>query len=298
MKLQHNIQMGPRPYLKERHEQLSRLSWKKILVERVSPCLGAQISGVDLCEPLDDQTFEEIRAALLAYRVIFFRDQNMSSEQHLAFAKRFGELEEHPFIQSDAADAEVVRFDKDEQAVGVENLWHSDVSWREVPSLGSVLRAHIVPDVGGDTLFADMVAAYECLDDETKGLIEGKRAVNDFTQSFGMGLSPEDLAEQQKKFPAVEHPLVRTSPDTGERALYANGVFTSHIVGMDREESDVLLGRLFLEARVPEYQCRFQWRKNSVAFWDNRVVQHYAANDNWPQRRQMDRVTIIGERPV
>jgi taurine dioxygenase len=119
--------------------------------------------------------------------------------------------------------------------VGVENLWHSDVSWREVPSLGSILRARVVPDVGGDTLFADMVAAYECLDDETKALIAGKRAVNDFTQSFGMMLSPEELVEQQKKFPAVAHPLVRTSPDTGERALYANGVFTSHIVGMDRD---------------------------------------------------------------
>ncbi|MCB1691078.1 MAG: TauD/TfdA family dioxygenase [Halioglobus sp.] len=298
MRLQHNIQAGPRPYLRERHEKLSQLEWQHIQAERLSPCLGAEISGVDLREPLDSQTFDEIHAALLAYRVIFFRDQDITSEQQMAFARRFGELEEHPFIPSDAPDSEVVRFDKDEKMVGVENLWHSDVSWREIPSLGSILRARVVPDVGGDTLFADMVAAYECLDDDTKALIEGKRAVNDFTQSFGMMLSPEELAEQQKKFPAVEHPLVRTSPDTGERSLYANGVFTSHIVGMDREESDALLGRLFLEACVPEYQCRFRWRKHSVAMWDNRVVQHYAANDYWPQRRQMDRVTIIGERPA
>lgn len=298
MKLQHNINAGPRPYLKGRHEQLSELEWNRITAERISPCIGAEISGVDLRKPLDSETFDEIYAALMAYRVIFFREQDISSEQHMAFAKRFGKLEEHPFIPSDAPDAEVVRFDKDKETVGVENLWHSDVSWREIPSFGSILRAHVVPDIGGDTLFADMVAAYECLDEETKELIEGKRAVNDFTQSFGMMLSPEELAEQQKKFPAVEHPLVRTSPDTGERALYANGVFTSHIVGMDRHESDELLGRLFLEARVPEYQCRFHWRKDSIAFWDNRVVQHYAANDYWPQRRQMDRVTIIGERPV
>jgi taurine dioxygenase len=298
MKLQHNITPGPRPYLKERHEKLSQLQWNHIEVERLSPCIGAEISGVDLRKPLDADTFDEVRAALLAYRVIFFRDQDISSKQQMAFAQRFGDLEEHPFIPSDAPDSEVVRFDKDEKMVGVENLWHSDVSWREIPSLGSVLRARIVPEVGGDTLFADMVAAYECLDEETKQLIEGKRAVNDFTQSFGMMLSPEELAEQQKKFPAVDHPLVRTSPDTGEKALYANGVFTSHIVGMDRAESDELLGRLFLEARVPEYQCRFRWRENSIAFWDNRVVQHYAANDYWPQRRQMDRVTIIGDRPV
>jgi taurine dioxygenase len=298
MKLQHNIMPGPRQYLKERHEKLSQLQWKRIAAKRLSPCIGAEISGVDLRQPLDEETFDEILAALLAYRVIFFRNQDVSSKQHMDFAKRFGDLEEHPFIPSDAPDAEVVRFDKDEKMVGVENVWHSDVSWREIPSLGSVLRAHIVPEIGGDTLFADMVAAYECLDDETKELIEGKRAVNDFTQSFGMLLSPEELAEQQKKFPAVEHPLVRTSPDTGERALYANGPFTSHIVGMDRGESDKLLGRLFLEARVPEYQCRFQWQKDSIAFWDNRVVQHYATNDYWPQRRQMDRVTIIGERPI
>lgn len=297
MKLQHNMRPGPRPYLKARNELLSQLAWKRIVAQRISPCIGAEISGVDLREPLDSETFEEIHAALLAYRVIFFRDQDISAAQHMAFARRFGELEEHPFIPS-AADAEVVRFDKDEQMTGVENVWHSDVSWREIPSLGSVLRAHIVPDIGGDTLFADMVAAYECLDDETKALVEGKRAVNDFTQSFGMLLSAEELAESQKKFPAVEHPLVRTSRDTGERSLYMNAIFTSHIVGMESAASDALLGRLFQEAAVPEYQCRFRWQKNSIAFWDNRVVQHYATNDYWPQRRQMDRVTIIGDRPV
>jgi taurine dioxygenase len=267
-------------------------------VKRVSPCIGAEIDGVDLRKPLESNTFDEIYAALLAYRVIFFRDQKLSSKQHMDFARRFGELEEHPFIPSDAPDAEVVRFDKDEKMVGVENVWHSDVSWRQIPSLGSVLRAHVVPDIGGDTLFSDMVAAYECLDDETKKLLEGKRAVNDFTQSFGAFLDPAELVEQQKKFPAVEHPIVRTSPETGERSLYVNAPFTSHIVGMDRAASDALLGRLFLEARVPEYQCRFQWQTDSIAFWDNRVVQHYATNDYWPKRRQMDRVTIIGDRPI
>ncbi|MDE0931069.1 MAG: TauD/TfdA family dioxygenase, partial [Halioglobus sp.] len=170
MKLQHNITPGPRHYLKERNEQLDQLEWKKINVKRISPCIGAEIGGVDLRRPLDSKTFDEVYAALLAYRVIFFRDQDISSAQHMDFAKGFGELEEHPFIPSDAPDSEVVRFDKDEKMVGVENVWHSDVSWREIPSLGSVLRAHVVPDIGGDTLFSDMVAAYECLDDETKEL--------------------------------------------------------------------------------------------------------------------------------
>ncbi|MDG2271924.1 MAG: TauD/TfdA family dioxygenase [Halioglobus sp.] len=298
MKLQHNLSPGPRHYLKERNERLDQLEWNRISVKRVSPCIGAEIDGVDLRKPLESNTFDEIYAALLAYRVIFFRDQKLSSKQHMDFARRFGELEEHPFIPSDAPDAEVVRFDKDEKMVGVENVWHSDVSWRQIPSLGSVLRAHVVPDIGGDTLFSDMVAAYECLDDETKKLLEGKRAVNDFTQSFGAFLDPAELVEQQKKFPAVEHPIVRTSPETGERSLYVNAPFTSHIVGMDRAASDALLGQLFLEARVPEYQCRFQWQTDSIAFWDNRVVQHYATNDYWPKRRQMDRVTIIGDRPI
>lgn len=298
MQMQHNIQPGPRPYLAQRSLELGKLEWDRIRVTRLNATIGAEISGVDLCQPVDAKTFAEIRSALLAYRVIFFRDQDLTAKHHLDFARLFGELEEHPFIPSDAPDAEVVRFDRDADTKGVENIWHSDVSWREVPSLGSVLRAHIVPDLGGDTLFADMVAAYECLDDETKQKLEGKVAVHDFTQSFGSLLSPEALAEKQLEFPAVEHPVVRTSADTGERSLYLNAVFTSHIVGMDREESDQLIARLVRESCTPEFQCRFQWRKNSIAFWDNRVVQHYAASDYWPQRRQMDRVTIIGERPV
>ena len=298
MSYQHSIQPGPRPYLEERQRMLEPLRWKYFEAKRLSPCLGAELHGIGLGEPLSGDVLEEVRSALLKYRVLFFRDQNLSAEQHLAFARSFGELEEHPFIPSDAPDAEVIRFDKDEKVPGFENVWHSDVSWREVPSLGSVLRAHIVPDIGGDTLFADMVAAYECLNDELKASIEKKKAVNDFTQSFGRLLSPEDLAKQQAKYPAVEHPLVRTHPETGEKSLYANAAFTSHIAGMNRNESDELLQLLFRQSATPEFQCRFKWQKDSIAFWDNRVVQHYAVNDYWPQRRQMDRVTIIGERPV
>ena len=298
MSYQHNMQPGPRPYLEQRNLDLSALEWKHFQVKRLSPCLGAELIGIDLRKPLDGDTLSEVRNALLKYRVIFFRDQDLSAEQHLAFASAFGELEEHPFIPSDAPESEVIRFDKDEKVPGYENVWHSDVSWREVPSFGSVLRAHIVPEIGGDTLFADMIAAYECLSDEIKASIDGRMAVNDFTQSFGRLLGPEDLARQQAQYPAVEHPLVRTHTETGEKSLYANAAFTSHIVGMSQKESDLLLAQIFRESTVPEYQCRFKWEKNSIAFWDNRAVQHYAANDYWPQRRQMDRVTIIGERPV
>jgi taurine dioxygenase len=251
-----------------------------------------------LREPLDDETFAEIERAHLDYKVIFFRDQDLTIGQHLAFARRFGELEEHPFLPAKDGYGEVIRFAKDETTVGYENIWHSDVSWREVPSLGSVLRAVEVPDVGGDTLFSDMEAAYESLDDEVKERIEGRTAVHDFTHSFGRALDPETLAERQEQFPAVEHPVVRTHPATGRRSIYVNAIFTSHIVGLDPDESDRLLDLLCRQAAFPEYQCRFRWRKNSIAFWDNRAVQHYAANDYWPRTRVMERVTIIGDRPV
>ena len=175
------MQPGPRPYLDKRQSLLEALRWERLEVRRLSPVIGAEISGVDLSQPLDAETLAEVRRAHLCYRVLVFRDQDITREQHLEFARLFGELEEHPFIPSPDGAPEVAEFEKGQALPGVENIWHSDVSWREVPSLGSVLRAREVPDIGGDTLFADMVAAYECLDDETKARIEGLKAVHDFT---------------------------------------------------------------------------------------------------------------------
>jgi taurine dioxygenase len=229
--------------------------------------------------------------------VLFFRDQDLTTEQHLAFARRFGELEEHPFLQSKAGYENIVQFAKDEQVIGVENVWHHDVTWRLQPSLGSVLRAVDVPPVGGDTLFSDMVAAYECLPDETKAKLDDLVAVHDFTYSFGYSLSPEELKKKQEEFPPARHPVVRTHPTTGRRCLYVNAIFTSHIEGLTDEDSAELLELLYRQADVPEYQCRFRWQKNSIAFWDNRAVQHYASSDYDPQRRVMERVTIIGDEP-
>jgi taurine dioxygenase len=291
------LRYGPRPFLHEMRELLEQVPYKRITLRSLSPTIGAEIGGVDLGD-LDAETFAEIERAHLDYKVIFFRDQDVTTEQHLAFARRFGELEEHPFLPAKEGYEKIIRFAKDEDVKGVENAWHSDVTWREKPSLGSVLRAHEVPSVGGDTLFSDMVAAYQGLDDELKAKLEGLRAVHDFTHTFGLALGPEALAEKQKEFPAVEHPVVRTHPVTGKKAIYVNAVFTSHIVGMEREEGDRLLRRLYREAAVPEYQCRFRWQKNSIAFWDNRSVQHYAASDYWPQHRVMERVTVIGDRPA
>jgi taurine dioxygenase len=163
--------------------------------------------------------------------------------------------------------------------------------------MGSILRAVAVPAIGGDTLWADMAAAYDGLAKNVKDRIEGLRAVHDFAASFGRGMSAEKLAEMRRQFPPAEHPVVRTHPETGRKAIYVNEIFTSHIVGLDPAESDELLNYLAAQARIPEYQCRFRWSADAVAFWDNRTTQHYAASDYWPQVRVMERVTVIGDLP-
>jgi taurine dioxygenase len=278
-------------------EELEREPYRRIRLRPMAPTIGAEISGVDLGD-LDDETFSEIERAHLGYKVLFFRDQDITTQQHVDFAKRFGELEDHPFLPSKADFPMVISFSKDDRVKGVENVWHSDVTWREKPSLGSVLRNREVPRVGGDTLFSDMFAAYEGLTDEVKQQIDGRTAVHDFTQTFGMAMDPESRAAKQAEYPPVEHPVVRTHPVSGKKGIYVNAIFTDTIVDMEREESDRLLNHLYRQAAIPEYQCRFHWEKNSIAFWDNRAAQHYAVSDYWPQKREMERVTIIGDRPV
>ncbi|MEL6245279.1 MAG: TauD/TfdA family dioxygenase [Pseudomonadota bacterium] len=261
----------------------------------LSPAIGAELIGADLSKA-DDTLVRETRAALLKHQVVFFRNQSISRGQHIAFAGAFGDLEIHPATPKDQADREVLRIAHGPNSRGSENMWHSDVTWREAPSLGSILRAIELPDVGGDTLFANMALAYERLDDETKALITGKTAVHDIARVFAkrLGKNPEDLHD---KYPPMEHPVVRTHPETGQRILYVNGAFTSHIVGMDPAESAALLNRLYLSAWNPEVQCRFRWAPGSLAFWDNRACQHFAASDYYPSVRIMERVTIAGDRP-
>lgn len=291
-----DVHAGPR-HLRPTFDESERRQYRRIGPVPMSPTIGAEIDGVSLAAALDDETFTEIQRALLEFKVIFFRDQDLTPAQHVAFARRFGELEVHPFIPHRDGHPEVVVLKKNERMGGFENVWHSDVTWRLAPSLGSVLLAREVPAVGGDTLFSDMYAAYEGLDDETRAAIEGRRAVHDFTHTFGRFLSAEELQQKQAEYPPAEHPVVRTHPETGRKGLYVNAGFTSHIVGLPRDESDRLLDHLYRQAAVPEYQCRFRWRRHSVAFWDNRAVQHYAASDYYPQRRLMERVTICGDAP-
>src|SRR5581483_801368 len=287
---------GPRPFLRDEAEKLAAQRYDRISVRPLSPTIGAEIGGVSLAETIDDETFADVKRAFLDWKVVFFRDQFVTSAQQAAFARRFGDLEVHPFLPSRNDAPEVIVFEKSEAIGGYENVWHADVTWRLEPSLGSLLRAVEVPDVGGDTLFADMNAAWQGLSDDVKQRIDGMKAVHDFTRTFGRYLSADELKKKQEEYPPAEHPVVRTHPETGRRTLFVNGGFTSHLVGLERADGESLLRLLCQQAAVPEYQCRFRWEPGSLALWDNRAVQHYAASDYWPKRRVMERVTIIGDR--
>ncbi|MFE5397870.1 TauD/TfdA dioxygenase family protein [Streptomyces sp. NPDC056568] len=259
--------------------------------------IGAEIRGVDLSRPLDAGLREELNRALLEWKVLFFRAQHLSSDQQRAFAGHWGELETNPLLAAGSRE-DVVRFDKaDAAAPTYENVWHTDVTFRERPALGAVLQLREVPPFGGDTLWADMAAAYDNLPQEVKDRVDGARAVHDFIPGFARFYGPERLIPHQDAFPPVEHPVVRTHPETGRRMLFVNASFTTRITGLDRDESDRLLRFLFQQAHVPEYQVRFSWRPGDVAFWDNRATQHYAVGDYGSDRRVAERVAIEGDRP-
>jgi taurine dioxygenase len=292
------VNVGPFSHLADERDRLASLRWSHFDAKQLGSTVGAELSGVDLRRDLPDEVIGDIRQALHDYKVIFFRDQPLTPVQHVRFARRFGDLEVHPFLPSNTGEPELVRFEKTAEVTGYENAWHHDVTWRESPSMGAVLHALKVPDLGGDTLFSDMYAAYDALDDETKEQIDGLTAVHDFTQTFAAGMTSEQRREAQAKYPPVHHPVVCSHPATGKLHLYVNRPFTSHIDGLEPEESRQLLDRLCRTADSPEHQCRFTWTKDAVAFWDNRAVQHYASSDYWPHLRTMERASIIGTAPT
>ena len=270
-------------------------------VNRLSPTIGGEILGIDLSKALTSEVKDLIYEALLVYKVIFFRDQDLTTEEHLDFSNNFGELEVHPFAPHKEDFPEVLKITHNKKSRGRENTWHSDVTWREKPSLGSVLRMIEKPDHGGDTLFADMYAAYDDLNDDIKDTLEGAIAVHDFAgfrdRLIKEGKSQEEIEAFNEKYPMPEHPVIRTHPDTKKKVIYVNRAFTQYIKGWKKQDSGSMLEFLYSRASIPEYQCRFKWENNSIAFWDNRACQHYAASDYWPNIRKVERVTIIGDRP-
>lgn len=286
------------------------MSYQRIQVRPISGAIGAEIHGVDLSTPLDDQTFAEVRKAFNEHLVIFFRDQEMSIEQHKQFCLRFGTLDVDRFVVPAVPEHPelIVVIKKEGEKFAFGNSWHADVTFYEKPSLGSVLYALEVPPFGGDTLFSNTYMAYEALSPGLRATLDGLKAVHTAVGAY-------DLAAQARKFTTertikirtdreheaqaeMAHPIVRTHPDTGRKGLFVNAAYTKRIEGMSEEESRPLLGYLYDHITRPEFTCRFRWRKNSVAFWDNRFAQHYANNDYHGYLRVMHRFTIEGDRPV
>ncbi len=279
-------------------------------VEALTCSIGAQLSGVNLADAIgDDALFVDIRALLLKHKVLFLRDQDISRAEHVAFARRFGELEAHPVAGSDPEHPGLVQIYKspDQPVDRYENAWHSDASWREAPPMGCVLRCVECPPVGGDTLWTNMALAYEKLPDHIKEQIAELRARHSIEASFGAAMPIDKRLALKAQFPDAEHPVVRSHPETGEKILYVNA-FTTHFSNYHTPErvrfgqdanpgASQLLNYLISQAYVPEFQVRWRWQKNSVAIWDNRSTQHYAVMDYPPCHRKMERAGIIGDNP-
>lgn len=278
-------------------------------IEPLTCAIGAQLNDVELAAALeDDDLFAEIHHALLKYKVLFLREQHITRAEHVAFARRFGELEDHPVVGSDPEHPGLVRIYKSPDTPNdrYENSWHCDATWREVPPMGCVLRCVASPPVGGDTLWANMALAYEMLPEPIKREIADLRARHSIEATFGAAMPQADRLKLKARFPDAEHPVVRTHPETGEKVLFVNG-FTTHFTnfhtpnrvryGQDFNQGGAtLLQYLISQALIPEYQVRWRWTPNSMAIWDNRATQHYAVMDYPPCHRKMERAGIVGDK--
>lgn len=275
-----------------------------ITIDRLTPTIGAEISGVDMSKPLGNETFAAVHDALMAHGVIFFRDQDITPAQHKDFASKFGHLQVHPFAPNHSEEhPEIIVIEHGPKRKPDLNNWHTDVTFMQEPPLGSVLHAKIMPETGGDTMWASMYAAYEALSDRMQRMLGELTAVHDYEHVFGKSgrlyrnQADGKMQSEREKHPPAEHPVIRTHPVTGRQGIFVNSSFTTHIKDMKQKESDALLAFLHEHVKQAEFQCRFRWQKNSVAFWDNRCTQHYAIADYFPEHRQMHRVTIDGDRP-
>jgi taurine dioxygenase len=270
-------------------------------IHPVAGALGAEVSGLELARPLDDATVAALRQAWLEHLVLFFRDQALSPAQFLAFARRFGEPIEYPFVRGLDDYPEIIPVLKlEHERVNFGGVWHSDTAYLDVPPMASMLVAREIPPFGGDTLFANMYLAYETLSDGMKRMLDGLVAVNSSAKADASRTREDrmkDRAREAARDYVAAHPVVRRHPETGRRALYVNVAHTVRFDGMTEEESAPLLAFLFQHQIRPEFTCRFRWRPGSIAFWDNRCAQHHAINDYRGHRRLLHRVTLAGDSP-
>jgi taurine dioxygenase len=270
-------------------------------VERLGVKLGAEVRGLDLAAPIDRDTFAAFEAALIEHKVLVLREQHLTTAQHVAFSRLFGALEVHPMRpQGEFPEIVVLDNHKDNPVLSTD-VWHSDTTFRKNPTKYTILRCQIMPQLGGDTLWTDMEAAYEGLSNPFKRMLEGLRAVHDF-QNFRVLFKNTDedrarLRRMEELFPNPSHPVVRTHPVTARKCIYVNPQFTLRIEGLEPAESRALLDVLFAQAQVPEYQFRLRWQPGTIVLWDNRSTQHYAANDYYPERRRMERTAVVGDVP-
>ncbi len=278
-----------------------------ITVTPISGALGAEIKGANLAN-LDDDTFEEIHRAWLDNLVVFFRDQHLTSAQQIAFGSRFGELIVHPYVKSLEGYPEVVPIIKEpEDKVNFGGGWHTDVTFLERPAMAAILYSRETPSLGGDTLWSNEQLAYERLSDGMKDMLDGMIAIHSAGAQYGRNSESSknrdkrrsmDTAVTEEAEATIEHPVIRTHPETGRKGLFVNPGFTVKFKGMTRRESRPLLQFLYDHSTREEFTCRFRWTDNALAMWDNRCTQHFALNDYAGQRREMHRVTVQGDRPV
>ncbi len=270
----------------------------QIEINPVTPCIGAEVENFNISEGMDQTQFGHIHEALMTHQVLFFRDQDMTLEQHKQFARQFGELHIHPGIPGPEGHPEVlaIHADKNSTRIAGED-WHSDVSCDDEPPMGSVLHMHVVPETGGDTLFSSMYAAYDALSEPMRTMLDGLSALHSGEMAYRGRYQYRGVDDTGVAYPNNDHPVVRTHPVTKRKSLFVNRIFTARINGVSQAESDCLLQFLFRHVERPEFQVRFAWQPGSVAFWDNRAVQHYAIWDYFPETRSGYRVTVAGDRP-
>jgi taurine dioxygenase len=275
---------------------MKRTTYGPICVEPLTGTIGAEVVAGAGIGALDDEMLAHLHQAWMDWKVLFFRDQPVTVEEHIAFGRQFGELEIHPFLPNDGH-PEIVVLDTANDGPSRAERWHTDVTFRAAPPTGSILRGRIIPQVGGDTSWADMEAAYDRLDDATKERIEYMTATHTMRINFGKRLSPSALEEKLVEYPDQHHPVVRIHPITGRRSLFVNGDFVEKLDDIDPDDGARLLARLIAAATHPTFQVRFRWRVDSFAMWDNRNTQHCAAQDFGAARRRVERVTLMGDSP-